>query len=115
MTNFTNKMSLIEFQIHSASKILHLQVYWKDFCHKYTFADIGKQVESMIKSEKAENRQTTQGLASFCFFHQNICFFHVCLFPYKSQTSVVFQFNFSRFIKSTDTDPPITNQPTTDH
>ena len=33
MTNFTNKMTLIEFQIHSASKITHLQVHYKDFCH----------------------------------------------------------------------------------
>ena len=35
----------------------------------------------MIKSKKVENWQTTQGLASFCFFHQNIYFFPVCFFP----------------------------------
>ena len=44
-------MSLIEFQIYSACKIAP--------------QNIGK----------VQNRQTTQGLASFCFFHQNILFF----------------------------------------
>ena len=29
MTNFTHKMTLIEFQIHSESKIMHLQVHLK--------------------------------------------------------------------------------------
>ena len=49
----------------------------------------------MIKSGKVENRQSTQGLASFCFFNQNISFFRVCFFPYKSQTSLACLFNFS--------------------
>ena len=44
-------MSLIEFQIYSACKI--------------ALQNIGK----------VQNWQTTQGLASFCFFHQNILFF----------------------------------------
>ena len=34
----------------------------------------------MIKSGQVENRQTTQVLASFCFFHQNILFFSCRLF-----------------------------------
>ena len=71
MTNFTNKITSIEFQIHSTSKITHLQVHGKDFCPSDTFADIWEQVETMIKSGKVENQQTTQGLASICFFHQN--------------------------------------------
>ena len=40
----------------------------------------------MIKSEKVENRQTTQVLPLFCFFHQNILFFFLSIFFYKSQT-----------------------------
>ena len=94
MTNFTNKMTLIEFQIHSASKITHLQVHRKDSCDD-TFEDIGEHMDSMIKSGKVEKRQTTQGLASRCFFHQNICFFPVYFFPYKSQNSLACFFNFS--------------------
>ena len=31
--NFANKMILIEVQIHSASKITHLQVHCTDFYH----------------------------------------------------------------------------------
>ena len=79
MTNFTKKMTLIEFQIHSASKITHLQVHRKDSCDD-TFEDIGEHMDSMIKSGKVEKRQTTQGLASRCFFHQNICFLGLCIF-----------------------------------
>ena len=75
MTNFTNKMTLIEFQFHSSSKITHLQVHCKDFCHYDTFADIADQVESVIKSGKAENWQKTRGLAWFCFFFETFVFF----------------------------------------
>ena len=85
MTNFTNKMTLIEFQIHSASKITHLQVHRKDSCDD-TFEDIGEHMDSMIKSGKVEKRQTTQGLASRCFFHQNICFFPVYFFRINLKT-----------------------------
>ena len=46
MTNFTNKMTLIEFQIHSASKITHLQVHRKDSCDD-TFEDIGEHMDSI--------------------------------------------------------------------
>ena len=77
---------IIEFQIHSASKITHLQVHCTDFYYKDTFAGIGNQVESMIKSGRVENWQATQGLASFCFFHQSICFFLACFFPINLKT-----------------------------
>ena len=59
MTNFTKKVTLIEFQIHSASKLTHLQVYCKDFSQWDKFTDIAEQVESMIKSGKVENQQKT--------------------------------------------------------
>ena len=78
MTNFTNKMTLIEFQIYSASKITHLQVHCKDFCVLDLFADIGEKVKSMIKLVKVENRQTTQGLASVFFPSKHL--FFSCLF-----------------------------------
>ena len=77
---------IIEFQIHSASKITHLQVHCTDFYYKDTFAGIGNQVESMIKAGRVENWQATQGLASFCFFHQSICFFLACFFPINLKT-----------------------------
>lgn len=51
----------------------HLQVCCEDFCHDITAADINKQVESMIKSEKVENRQTTQGMVVI----SGICDLHI--------------------------------------
>ena len=87
---------IIEFQIYSASKITHLQVHCTDFYYKDTFAGIGEQVESMIKSGRVENWQATQGLASFFFFHQSICFFLACFFPISLKTlSPVFLISYS--------------------
>ena len=48
--------------------------------------DDGEEVESMIKSGKVQNRQTTQGLASFCFFPSKHLFFPVCFFPINLKT-----------------------------
>ena len=79
-------MTLIEFQIHCTSKITHIQLHCKDFWHQDTFTYIEEQVKSMIKSGKLQSRQTSQGLASFCFFRQNICFFPVCFFPLNLKT-----------------------------
>ena len=92
MANFTSKMILKEFQIHSASKITHLQVHCKDFCHYDTFADIEKQVENMIKSGQVENRQMTQGLTS------KHLFFPVCFFPHKCQNSLACLFLISHLL-----------------
>ena len=60
MTNFTNKMTLIEFQIHSASKITHLQVHRKDSCDD-TFEDIGEHMDSISNQGKWRNRKRLKG------------------------------------------------------
>ena len=87
MINFTHKMALMEFQVHSASKICYLKDVVKICVTNIILSRIEEQVEIMIKSGIVENRQTTQGLAPFCFSHQNILFFLPVLF-YKPQISM---------------------------
>ena len=83
-------MALMEFQVHSASKICHLKDVVKICVTNITLSRIEEQVEIMIKSGTVENRQTTQGLAPFCFSHQNILFFFLFLpvLFYKPQISM---------------------------
>ena len=71
------------FQIHSASKITHVQAW--------------EQVESMIKSGKVENQQTNQASASFCFSHQIILLRSVGFFPINLKPLLPVFLNSHRF------------------
>ena len=95
MTNFTHKMALMEFQVHSASKICHLKDVVKICVTNIILSRIEEQVEIMIKSGTVENRQTTQGLAPFCFSHQNILFFFLVFAGFILQTSNLYDRIFS--------------------
>ena len=73
MTNFTKKMTLTEFQVkqHIFKYIAKISANER---YLQTLGTSGKY--DQIK--ESENQQRAQGLASFCYFHQNICFFPVC-------------------------------------
>ena len=80
-------VSCLDCKIQNNSKRPYLNAIFKYLVKisvtSITFADIEKQVESMIKSGNAENQEMTQGLASFCFLHQKVLLFPVDFFSMK--------------------------------
>ena len=100
MTNFINKMTLIQFQIRSASKIMYLQVCCKDFCH-YRYIFWHRAARGKYDYIEESGKLAKDSLVSFSlfFFHQNIlsssflfCKFQISLTGFSNVTG------FSRYL-----------------